>query len=655
MERDLRQTPLFKEIEAFYASVLEPGLGRPTAFGTPAPSPDGTWVAAAGVVRTSLDGDPQGRIFLVPVAGGPAQQITFGPQQDDGPQWSPDGTRLTFRSDRESPGRFQLYELAFGELGEARPMPVVPGVVEHHRWSPDGRRILLVVAGEASEEADALGSGSVAKGDAGIPDWIPVVETADGEDEWRSLWVLDVVEGSVRRCSRPGLNVWEATWLGADRAVAIASEGPAEGAWYGSALVVVDLVEGQERVLLRSEVQLGYVEGSPDGQAVVVLQAVCSDRYVVAGDLLIVDPGSGTFITVDTPGVDVSSATWRADGSILAAGDRGFHAVVLEVTAQGEASELHVTQNSLGLFHPRVEALGAGFVATRSSSELPPAVVRVHDDATDVLIDGRHPGHDTVRATWGAHEIVTWTAPDGQQIEGRLLTPDGPPPYALLLNVHGGPIGQFQDSWVLLHEQLLLSRGYAIFAPNPRGSTGRGQDFAGAVVGDMGGADAQDLLAGLDRLVADGVADPERIGIFGGSYGGFMSAWLPTIDERFKAAVALSPVTDWYSEHFGSSLIEWVADFMGDRPEQVGGAYHERSPVLAGERLRTPTLLTAGLHDRATPPTQAVEFYRALVARGVPSEVVIYPQEGHGVRQPPAQVDLATRVVTWFERFMPAR
>ena len=171
----------------------------------------------------------------------------------------------------------------------------------------------------------------------------------------------------------------------------------------------------------------------------------------------------------------------------------------------------------------------------------------------------------------------------------------------------------------------------------------------------MGGADSYDLLSGLDQLVADGIADPDRIGIFGGSYGGFMAAWLPTLDTRFKAAVALSPVTDWYSEHFGSSLIDWVGDFLADRPERVGGAYHERSPVLAGERLRTPTLLTAGLRDRATPPTQAVEFYRALVAQGVPSEVVVYPQEGHGIRNLLTQVDLATRMVTWFERFMPAR
>ena len=655
MERDLRQTPLFQEIEALYRSILEPGFGRPTTFGDPLPSPDGAWVVVTGTVRTSLDEAAHGRLFLVPAAGGTVRQLTYGPNDDTGPQWSPDGSRLTFCSDRGSPGRFQLHELSFGDVGEARPLTEVPGVVEHHRWSPDGARILMVVAGEASEQADALGSGSLGKGDGDLPAWIPDVDSSDSDDEWRMLWVLDVADGAVRRCSRPGLNVWEATWLGVDHAAAVASEAPSEGAWYGSALVVVDLEAGQEREVLRSPVQLGYAEGRADGAAIAVLQGVASDRYLVAGDLLLVDPTTSAVNTVDTAGVDVTSATWRRDQTILAAGMRGFDAVVLQVDRAGVASETYSTRECLSQFQPRIEALGTGFVAAMSSSSRPPAVVRVDGGAVDVLIDGRHSGQDTARGGWGNHEVISWTAPDGQEIQGRLATPSGPGPYPLLLNVHGGPIWQFKDDWLLLHEHLLLSRGYAILFPNPRGSTGRGQTFAQAVVGDMGGADSYDLLSGVDQLVADGIADPDRIGIFGGSYGGFMAAWLPTLDTRFKAAVALSPVTDWYSEHFGSSLIDWVGDFLADRPERVGGAYHERSPVLAGDRLRTPTLLTAGLRDRATPPTQAVEFYRALVAQGVPSEAVIYPQEGHGIRSLLTQVDLATRMVTWFERFMPAR
>jgi dipeptidyl aminopeptidase/acylaminoacyl peptidase len=138
----------------------------------------------------------------------------------------------------------------------------------------------------------------------------------------------------------------------------------------------------------------------------------------------------------------------------------------------------------------------------------------------------------------------------------------------------------------------------------------------------------------------------------GGSYGGFMAAWLPTMDGRFQAAVSASPVTDWYSERFDSTLGSWAADYVGGEPLDVPEAYVRQSPVLAKD-LTTPTLLTAGLHDRATPVGQATEFYRALRARGVPAEVVRYPQEGHGVRNFPALIDFVARTVDWFERFMP--
>jgi dipeptidyl aminopeptidase/acylaminoacyl peptidase len=132
-----------------------------------------------------------------------------------------------------------------------------------------------------------------------------------------------------------------------------------------------------------------------------------------------------------------------------------------------------------------------------------------------------------------------------------------------------------------------------------------------------------------------------------------MSCWLPVRDQRFKAAVAISPVTDWTSQHFNSNIGHWDSDFLKDRPERPGGEYHARSPVLFADRVMTPTLLTAGRNDRCTPPGQAIEFYRALRWRGIETEVVIYPEEGHGVVNFPALIDVMTRTVAWFERFMP--
>jgi dipeptidyl aminopeptidase/acylaminoacyl peptidase len=222
----------------------------------------------------------------------------------------------------------------------------------------------------------------------------------------------------------------------------------------------------------------------------------------------------------------------------------------------------------------------------------------------------------------------------------------------MVLWVHGGPVAAQTNSWWGPLMSFLVSRGYAVLMPNPRGSTGRGQAFAEMVYGDMGGADAQDDLAGIDAMVDRGVADPSRLAVLGGSYGGFMSCWLPSQDGRFVAAVAISPVTDWYSQHWTSNIGGWDSDILRERPNTPDGEYFRRSPVMFAKDVRTPTLLTAGLQDRCTPPGQAVEFFQALVENGVEAELALYPEEGHGVRKLPAVIDFGTRVVAWLDRHL---
>jgi dipeptidyl aminopeptidase/acylaminoacyl peptidase len=654
MERDLRDTPAYRAVEAHYLEAMSPGFGRPADMTDPQPSPDGAWVAFRAEVWEELEGRGHGRIGLAATDGTGWRIVTAGPNEDTGPRWSPDGRTLTFASDRRAKGRLQLYALDAGSIGEARPLPEVPGVVEHHRWSPDGTRLLVVVAGERAEQADALGSGTLGP-EADVPSWIPDVESFEDVDEWRSLWIVDATAGEVRRLSREGTNVWEASWLGDDAVVAVVSDGPSEGAWYRAYLAAIDVRDGSERELCRSDVQLNFAEGSPDGATVAVIEAVCSDRYVAAGDLLLVDARTGDVRRVEAP-ADISDARWRG-GRLLATGLAGLEAVAFDVDPQSARTrEVWRSREGIGGYQPAGSPVGDAdtFVVSRSSSARPPEIALVGADVDRTLASTHHAGHEAMRRHLGARRAVSWEAPDGLVIEGIVTTPPGTGPFPLILNVHGGPIGAISDHWPSVSTFFLLSRGYAILAPNPRGSSGRGRAFAEAVVGDMGGADSFDDLSGIDAMVADGVADPGRLAVMGGSYGGFMAAWLPTIDGRFAAAISLSPVTDWYSEHFNSSLIDWVGDFLRATPEEPGGEHHARSPVMAGARLRTPTLLSAGLRDRATPPGQAVEMYRALRSQGVASEVVIYPDEGHGVGSFPAALDLMTRIVTWLERFVPA-
>lgn len=172
------------------------------------------------------------------------------------------------------------------------------------------------------------------------------------------------------------------------------------------------------------------------------------------------------------------------------------------------------------------------------------------------------------------------------------------------------------------------------------------------VRGDMGGADTYDYLTGLDALVASGVADPARIGVTGISYGGFMSAWLITRDARFAAAVVISPVSDWYSQHRTSQIPFFDELFLEPGASTPGGLFFERSPAFFADRVTCPTLVVAGDLDMNTPPGQAVEFYRSLVEHGVPAALVRYPAAGHGARQFPENVDVTARILDWFRRYL---
>jgi dipeptidyl aminopeptidase/acylaminoacyl peptidase len=660
MERDLRGSSLYREVEEHFRKVYEPGFGKVVDPADPRPSPDGRWVAFTGSIWEKLEGTPKTRICLAPAGAQGAltgaREISSGPEHDAAPRWSPDGRRLSFASDRREKGRMQLFILALDGLGEAEALPEIEGTIEDHSWSPDGSRILVLAAGLHADSAGADGSGAM-ESEKDLPDWTPKVDSWEDRQVWRRLWILEVPSGEVRALSRDDLNVWEAEWCGDGAVVAVASEDPGESAWYTAPLVRIDAANGEDRVLAKSAVQFGLPAGAPDGSRVAAIEAPCSDRQLVSGSVLIANADGTADRRVEIDDADITWVGFRTDGRLaytaLRRGDTVFGHID---PSNGDRDETWSTTDGVGAWAPYAARFGEdGFAFVRQGYDRPSEVAVVEGGADRTLASFRHAGHDHARSLIGRVERVTWNAPDGLEIDGFLLAPEGDGPHPLILHVHGGPVWSYQEWFPRPSLSWLVSRGYAILMPNPRGSTGRGRTFLEAVIGDMGGADAGDDLAGVDAMVERGDADPERIGVTGGSYGGFMSCWLPVLDQRFKAAVAISPVTDYFSQHWNSNIGGWDSWFLGGRPEDGAERYRERSPVFFADRVTTPTLLTAGTEDRCTPPGQAMEFYRALHARGVPVEVAIYPGEGHGVRKYPAYLDLVTRTTAWFERFMPAR
>ena len=660
MERDLRGTAQYGRVDEHFRRLLEPGFGRITGALDPRPSPDGRRIAFTGTKLDKLEGVPLSRVGVVDVETGEVEEATSGPNDDRMPTWSPDGGRLAFLSDRREKGQFQLFLLEAGRFGEAAATPQVDGTMEYLAWSPDGSRILLGVAGRGADKPGAEGSGTTKAAEQDLPTWMPTVETADDENDWRRLYLYDVEARTTRLLSRDGLNVWEAAWCGRDAIAAMVSGAPGEGAWYDAPLALIDAETGNERMLHatgRSDRQLAWPAGSPSGGRLAVVRGLASDRQIVAGDVLLVDPATGDVTEVDTHGCDVTWLSWRDDDRLFYCGIRGLDVVAGDIdAATGTATELWESEESFGQRYPSAEPFGEdAFVAVLESYERPPEIAVFRGGKPETMASFAHDGSRYLMEVGGRLERVTWEAPDWLEIHGLLALPEGPGPHPTVLFPHGGPISAYRNRWSMgyVMTPLLVSRGYAVFHPNPRGSTGRGQAFADHVVGDMGGGDADDLLAGLDALIERGIADPERLGVTGGSYGGFMTSWLVTRTDRFAAAVSMAPVNDYYSQHWMSNIGYWDSIFLGEQPGP-GGAYFERSPVMHAARVRTPVLSVAGGQDRCTPAGQAVEFHQALLENRVESELVIYPEEGHGVRQLPAVIDFCTRMVGWFERYMPA-
>jgi dipeptidyl aminopeptidase/acylaminoacyl peptidase len=650
-------TPLFQEAESLFQQAFRPGSGRPTGALDVTVSPDGKQVAFVGTMLERLAGVPATRICLADFHTGDVKVATVGPNSDLNPKFAPDGRLLAFRSDCASPGNFQIYFLDL-VTGETRAAPVVSaGWVEYLEFSPDGKRLLLGVAGHGADVSGAQGAKTSKRDDTADANWIPVVETGNDAFRRRSLWILEISDQSLRQVPLPDLNPWEACWCGNDFIGAVVSSGSSEGDWYRATLIKIGLTTSALETLYQPRDQLEWLSGSPDGTAVAFVEAVSSDRWVVAGDLRIICLQSGLVQKVATRGIDVTFTRWRDNQRLLIAGIRNFESVVGEVDIRTqETRELWCSEelNCQGSFYPYAAPCPGNVddvVIAATGHLIPARLLHIGGNETRTLLDLGHEGLEAIIGKLRPVVPYRWQAPDGQEIQGWLMRGRGDAPAPLVMEVHGGPIWRWAQIFLgrSAYHVMLAERGFALFWPNPRGSSGRGQAFAASVVGDMGGADTQDYLSGIDRLVADGIADPKRIGVMGGSYGGFMTSWLITQDPRFGAAIPVSPVTNWLSQHLTSNIPYFDTFCLGSRYTELSGNHYTRSPVQFAHRVRTPTLNICGALDRCTPPGQAREFHSALRENGVASVLVTYPQEGHGVRTFPAMVDYAARVVEWFE------
>jgi dipeptidyl aminopeptidase/acylaminoacyl peptidase len=594
---------------------------------------------------------PEGSIW-VSDAGGDPRQVTRGPGSDSLPSWSPDGGMLAFASDRDHAGLLSPYLLDF--TGEARPLGDVNGSVEAIRWSADGSALLVLAADPGSDRAGGQSATKIEAKDAEPPD--PVVRRPN--QSWRRLWRIERESGETTEVSPEGVNVWEFDWTGEGDAVAVVTNDPSESAWYDARVAVLDLGRRESRDVYAAEWQLQSPVMSPDRSQVAFVEGFNSDRTVIAGTITVVGAGGGAATEV-APQLDVVALRWCGNDRLAYVGVRGLETMCGTVALDGTVAEAWSGRATLGATHRMAFACSADGRVIAAPKEAPNEPVEV------AVLEAGSGGWRSLtafnaalagRATSSVDRFA-WSTDNGEETEGLLVLPRerGTEPLPLVVIVHGGPTNAwtFNFSYGYLHMGLLLAeQGYAVLLPNTRGSSGRGQEFARSNLGDMGGGDLRDILAAIDALAEAGTVDRERVGVTGGSYGGFMSTWAPTQTDAFAAAVPFAITSNWLSFHNTTNIGRFDELYLQSDPYDVNGGYFTRSPVMFARNCHTPMLILHGQLDLCCPVGQAQEMYQALVDAGCETELVVYSRGGHGWAERGYLIDSWERSKDWFDRYL---
>ncbi|MCM3876496.1 MAG: S9 family peptidase, partial [Thermoanaerobaculia bacterium] len=553
--------------------------------------------------------------------------------------FSPDGRTVAFVSHA---GGAALWTASVSG-GPATRLTKLRGSFQEPLWSRDGRSIAALVVENPSKEP---GPTNPSARDAGV---------VDARVDEQRLAIVDVGTKAVRFVSPPGLYVYEYDWSADGRTFAVvAAKGSGDDNWWRAELLALDAVTGTPRLLWKPPLQIANPVFSPDGSTVAVIHGLMSDHGATGGDVFVV-PAVGGDARNLTPGRRASAGglAWPTAGRLVVtelAGDAT--AVIALDPLTGTTRTLHSGRGWLSAGRGLGIALardGQTSAVVRESFDAPPEVWAGPIGSWTRLTDG----NAGLRAEWGA--AVSLRLPsDGQPVQAWLLPParlDSRAKHPLAVLVHGGPAGVHRNAWPSALQGALLARGAFVFLPNPRGSFGQGEAFTGANVKDFGGGDLRDILAGVDEVARTRPIDPKRLYLYGWSYGGYMAMWTVTQTNRFAAAAAGAGIANWQS-YYGQNRIDgWMLPYFGASVYDDPAVYARSAPITFIKNVKTPTLVLHGERDAEVPVPQGYEFWHALKTLGVPTRLVVYPDEGHGFHREESRKSRVREVLDWFARW----
>lgn len=565
--------------------------------------------------------------------------------------WSADSRQLAFLAD--IPGDVpsaQLWTVS-ADGGSPVKRAQLKGYAQTLRFSPDGSKVAVLFIEGMPRVAGPLQPMTPLSGVAGEKIYEQRLAIVD-------LRTNDLSANKLTEITPADIYIYEYDWAPDGRNwVAIAARGNGDANWWVARMYRVSALSGEMREIYKPKLQMTDPHVSPDGKNVAFLEGLMSDEGITGGDVQVV-PFAGGAARNLTPGIKASpsAVTWAGDERVVFVhdvdGNSGFA--------------------SVGVKGGDVETLWTGEEVVGTASDVWEPAASFSHDGTTVAVVRQSAGtpaelwagqigkwrqvtrlNDGVKAAWGETRNVNWM--NGKtRVQGWLTLPKDFTPdkkYPLVVSVHGGPAHACMSRWDEGLAGAASALGYFVLCPNPRGSYGQGEAFTQGNVKDFGGGDYRDIIAGVDALAKQFPIDTNRVGIRGHSYGGYMTMWAETQTTRFAAAVAGAGLSDWLSYYGLNDIDEWMIPFFGASVYDDPAVYAKSDPMRFVKAVKTPTLILVGERDGEVPMEQSVEWWHALKAMNVPSELVVYPGEGHLFLKAADARDYNLRTLEWFEEW----
>lgn len=643
-------------------------LGKVRDINEVAVSPDGHQLA--WVVETQ--GKPG--IMLADADGQHARSVGLatkpGECSEEGLAWAPDSQHLAFLSNcvstRASAGggrQPDIYVIDTQSQGKPSHLARLNGYAHALSWSPDGKTLGFLYVEGATRQASALAAAKPSVGEIGV----------DGIEVQR-IATLPAQGGAFRQVTPRDSYVYEFSWApDSSRVAYVAAPAPGDNNWWIAQLYVQAAQPDASRTTVVNPntvsgplhgLQIALPRWAPDGARIAFIGGLMSDQGSTGGDIYSVSASGGAPVNL-TSGTHVTPSwfTWTSPRSLLVNQISNGSAQLAEYAVQADrAQQQRVLFTEPGYGGDGSAMLGLSFSADHRYVAFEQSSLSVAPEVyAGPVADGMPHAVTAINAalkpSWGKTESVEWDN-EGFHVQGWLVYPANYDPskhYPMVVNVHGGPSAAVMQRWPTVGYGAVpfSALGYFVFMTNPRGSYGQGEAFVQANRKDFGYGDLRDTLAGVDAVEKKVPVDDRRLGLTGWSYGGFMSMFAPTQTQRFRAVVAGAGIANWQS-YYGQNLIDqWMIPFFGASVYDDPAVYAKSSAINFIKKVKTPTLIVVGDRDAECPAPQSFEYWHALRTLGVPTSLVVYPNEGHHFVNPANQRDVLQRALNWFEKYLP--